>query len=94
MKLKLPKRLIVVYFIISQLAFLKLNAKNNVQSIFSMDRNSFIENKGQWNEHAKFLSKLNGKDVWITKEGLIYDYYELKRVEREAKTSCCEEIML
>jgi len=38
--------------------------------------NFFIENKGQWPDEVLFLSSLNGLNTWITKFGVVYDFYK------------------
>jgi hypothetical protein len=38
---------------------------------------SFILNKGQWNNQALFLSKLNGLDVWTTEYGILFNFYKI-----------------
>lgn len=40
------------------------------------DKNFFIENKGQWQEDVLFLSQTKGMDVWLTSNGIIYDFYQ------------------
>ncbi|MES2382262.1 MAG: SBBP repeat-containing protein [Bacteroidota bacterium] len=37
----------------------------------------FIENKGQWPDEVLFMTKTNGMDAWITKTGVVYDFYQL-----------------
>nr|BAL55931.1 hypothetical protein HGMM_F32H02C04 [uncultured Bacteroidetes bacterium] len=44
------------------------------------DKLYFIENKGQWSSEVLFLCRLAGLNAWITKQGVVYDFY---RVERE-----------
>ena len=36
----------------------------------------FIENRGQWDRRACFQAHLNGGNLWLTKEGAFYDYFE------------------
>jgi len=38
---------------------------------------TFIENKGQWDSHVKYLASSNGVDSWVTKDGVVYDFYKL-----------------
>jgi hypothetical protein len=45
---------------------------------------TFIENKGQWDSRALFVSPQKNYDFWITKEGFKVDLYELKRVREAA----------
>lgn len=44
-------------------------------------RLSFIQNKGQWQGNAehgqpRFLAKLGSANVWVTDDGLVYDFYK------------------
>lgn len=48
----------------------------------------FIENKGQWPDEVLFMTKTNGMDAWITKTGVVYDFYQL--VEREKSNQFLE----
>lgn len=43
------------------------------------DKQFFIENKGQWNSDVLFLCRMGGLDAWITKYGVNYTFYEIKR---------------
>lgn len=36
---------------------------------------NFVENKGQWNKQAKFLSRTSGLDFWVTSSGFLLNYY-------------------
>ncbi|MDQ1266181.1 MAG: hypothetical protein QG635_1333 [Bacteroidota bacterium] len=38
----------------------------------------FIENKGQWQSEVRFLAKISGMNAWITKSGVVYDFYKIK----------------
>lgn len=47
----------------------------------------FVENKGQWNSQAEFLAQGKGVNLWITKDGPVYDFVgpvEKGRGERQA----------
>jgi len=52
------------------------------------DQLYFIENKGQWDKDVLFMARLNGLHAWITKDGVVYDYftivknYDLKDLEQ------------
>lgn len=35
----------------------------------------FIENRGQWDSEVLYLARINGMNTWITKSGVVYDYY-------------------
>jgi len=39
----------------------------------------FIENKGQWDNEVLYLTKVNSANVWITKTGVVYDYYQIEK---------------
>ncbi|HEY0868109.1 MAG TPA: hypothetical protein VGE01_12060 [Fimbriimonas sp.] len=43
------------------------------------DQATFIENRGQWNSQARFLSKSPGVDLWVTGDGVLLDYYRYER---------------
>jgi hypothetical protein len=34
----------------------------------------FVENKGQWDVQAKYRASANGMDMWLTDEGMVFDY--------------------
>jgi hypothetical protein len=44
-----------------------------------VDRFSFLENKGQWDSRALFMSPLPGQTYWVTREGIKIDFYRLQR---------------
>ncbi len=35
----------------------------------------FIQNAGQWNDNALYLARSKGMDMWVTREGMTYDFY-------------------
>jgi hypothetical protein len=37
----------------------------------------FIENKGQWDSKVLYLVRLENLDAWITRDGVVYDYYKI-----------------
>jgi hypothetical protein len=39
----------------------------------------FVENHGQWDSQAKFLAASNGVNAWITKSGVVYDFYRIEK---------------
>lgn len=43
----------------------------------------FVVNKGQWDERALFLSKMKNLNYWITKNGVVYDYYQIEKDEKQ-----------
>jgi len=48
------------------------------QAVLNSQSNFFIENKGQWDQQVKFLAKLNGLNLWVTENGIVYANQELK----------------
>ena len=34
----------------------------------------YIENKGQWDGRAQFLAQAGGSNVWVTQEGVVFDF--------------------
>ena len=51
------------------------------QGILSrIDRQYFIENKGQWHSDVLYLARFGGMDAWITKYGVNYTFYKLEEV--------------
>lgn len=47
------------------------------------DKNFFIENKGQWPQEVLFLSQTKGMDVWLTTNGIVYDFYQSTSVTNQ-----------
>ncbi len=41
----------------------------------------FIENKGQWDDEVRFLTKTGGMNAWITDGGIVFDFYRIERNE-------------
>jgi hypothetical protein len=37
---------------------------------------SFLENRGQWDAHAKYLLRAGGVDLWVTDRGVVYDLHK------------------
>ncbi|MEO7923846.1 MAG: SBBP repeat-containing protein [Chitinophagaceae bacterium] len=48
-------------------------------SLQKADRQFFIENKGQWPSEVLFMTRINGLDAWITKNGIVYDFYKMRK---------------
>lgn len=40
----------------------------------------FIENKGQWNEDVLFLARTSGLDYWITKYGIVLNFFKITEI--------------
>ena len=39
---------------------------------------TFVENKGQWDSRAKFQLRANGKTIWLTDGGVVFDNMRVK----------------
>jgi hypothetical protein len=44
------------------------------------EASSFIENRGQWNARAHYLSRLNGLDLWVTQDGPVLEFTKVVRI--------------
>ena len=59
----------------------------NLTTIYSQDfvkndyNKYFIENKGQWESEVLALSISDGLNCWITKTGMVLDYYKISQEE-------------
>lgn len=42
---------------------------------------AFVENRGQWDAQAQFLAAVPGANVWITDQGVVYDFYRRETAE-------------
>ncbi|MCX7769429.1 MAG: hypothetical protein N2110_10495, partial [Flavobacteriales bacterium] len=51
------------------------------RALSAVDRQFFIENKGQWPQEVLYLARLGGLDAWITRTGVVYDFYQMKEKE-------------
>ncbi len=49
------------------------------QNILANTPKTFIENKGQWPEEVRYLAKAGNVNVWITNDGVVYDYYQIRK---------------
>jgi hypothetical protein len=56
------------------------------QQLNQVNKNFFIENKGQWPSEVKYLAKVGGMNAWITNSGVVYDYYQRNRNYYETET--------
>lgn len=55
--------------------------KNTALQAMKNQSLTFIENKGQWNPEARYLTRTNGANVWITNTSIVYDFYRLEHCE-------------
>jgi hypothetical protein len=44
------------------------------------DQPVFIENIGQWQSTVLFFTKLNGTNIWITRDGIVYDFNNAEKI--------------
>ena len=56
------------------------------ESVNSLDKKFFIENKGQWHSDVLYLCRMSGLDAWVTKYGVNYTFYKLEEVTSANKT--------
>jgi hypothetical protein len=49
------------------------------QALQKADKQFFIENKGQWHSDVLYLTRMGGLDVWITKYGVNYTFYQIEK---------------
>nr|MBP6315475.1 SBBP repeat-containing protein [Chitinophagaceae bacterium] len=68
-------------------AFASTTAQNKQAStaLQKNDNQFFIENKGQWDAEILYMANFGGLNAFITKKGIVYDFYELKEVKDSKK---------
>ena len=54
---------------------------------------TFIENKGQVDKQARFYLKNSGQTVWLTREGIVFDFMRQKIPTKDAKNTKTLETM-
>ena len=72
------KKLISLVFI-SLIIFTNGAQSKDTPSQNIPSRACFIENKGQWESDILYMAKLSGMNAWITKSGVVYDYYKINK---------------
>jgi len=50
-------------------------AKTDAQHKLNEKARRFIENGGQWDSRARFLTRIGMMDMWLTQDGVSYDFY-------------------
>ena len=65
------------------------SATNNKtqQTLNNVDKQFFIENKGQWPVEVLFLTQMGGLNVWITTKGMWYEFYKTEEIKENPKAS-------
>ena len=58
---------------------------NPQQTLNQTNKSFFIQNKGQWNPEVKYLARIGSMNAWITKFGVVYDYYRVNKNFDETK---------
>ena len=69
--------LVLVLLFINHHIFSQTNP-NPQRLLQNSNQNYFIENNGQWPNEVLYLTQMNGMDAWITKTGVVYDYYKIE----------------
>ncbi len=75
------KKTVLTLTFLMAVSFLSI-AQNTTQqaqeALQKVNKQFFIENKGQWPDEVLFLTRMGGLDAWITKNGITYDFYRLE----------------
>jgi hypothetical protein len=50
------------------------------QTLNNVDKQFFIENKGQWPAEVLFLTQMGGLNAWITTKGMWYEFYKTEEI--------------
>ncbi len=94
--MKKTTTLLLLLLIVGCAGITKLNGQSIAAetALNKADNTFFIENKGQWPEEVLYLTRIGGLDAWITKEGVVYDFYKIKEVkdEEQSKIPLLEEL--
>ncbi len=53
------------------------NGKSEIQQMPSGVKPVFVENHGQWSDEVRFVAMMGGMNVWITDNGITYDFYQI-----------------
>ena len=61
----------------------QIYAQDANQMLQKQSKQFFIENKGQWDSEVLYLTKIGGLNAWITKTGVVYDYYKIEKEEKQ-----------
>lgn len=69
-----------VFALLSLLFTANVKGSNNSMIANEAPKNYFIENKGQWPEEVLYLTQIKGLNAWITKSGVLYDFYKIENV--------------
>jgi hypothetical protein len=75
----------VLIFLFMQGIVFKAKSQDATNLLAKTDQQFFIENKGQWPSEVLYLTKQNGLNAWITKTGVVYDFYQIEYKEEDSK---------
>ncbi len=78
------KPLVLVLLFMMNGITLKIFAQAD-KALQKLDKQFFIENKGQWPSEVLFMTKKGGLNAWITKNGMVYDFYKFKEAIKKAE---------
>ena len=56
------------------------------QKLKNVDSQFFIENKGQWPSEVLYLTQMGGLNTWITKNGMLYEFYKTEEIAKTSKS--------
>lgn len=57
-------------------------AMNGIGNALRDRANGFVKNVGQWNAKAKFLSRSQGMDFWVTDEGFTFQFLNTQKTKK------------
>lgn len=56
------------------------------QKLDNVDKQFFIENKGQWPHEVLYLTQMGGLNTWITTKGMLYEFYKTEKIKDESSS--------
>lgn len=78
----MKQKFIIALTVLLAISTVSRGQNKNLNSIEDKsDRQFFIENKGQWHSDVLYLYRMGGLDAWITKKGVTYDFYKVRKKE-------------
>lgn len=81
---KLPYFLVLIAFTFQPVQ--NICAQANILPAYpNFQNNFFIENKGQWDRHIKYLARLGGLNTWVTDKEIVFDFYKVERKDSAEK---------
>jgi hypothetical protein len=76
LKLNCSSQFVILLFLIL-LGSLNGFAQDANEALKKVDKQFFIENKGQWDREVLYMTKMGGLNTWITRHGIVYDFYKI-----------------